>query len=119
MYVFAQQVIPVSAAPDTFYLHNTATTGITPAGEYMNNTEGSVGSTKTFDTVNQDEYWYIDETWPTGNDDATIAAGTYTLNLYFNQLPAAWYDPNWLYRKKITIDNTQVIGASDHSNFPV
>ncbi len=31
----------------------------------------------------------------------------------------AWFDPNWQYRKKITIDNTKVSGGADHTNFPV
>ena len=86
--LLARTADPVFAAPDSFYFHNTATSGITPAGEYMDNTEGTGGSTVLFDTVNQDEYWYHDVTWPTGTDDATIAAGSYTANLYFAGLPA-------------------------------
>ena len=83
----ANQVMPVSAAPDTFYLHNTATSGISPAGRYMNTTEGSAGSTMTFNTVSQNAYWYVDQTWPTGSGNGGIAAGNYTLNMYFNRLP--------------------------------
>ena len=30
-----------------------------------------------------------------------------------------WYNANWQYRKKITIDNTRVSGTGSHSNFPV
>ena len=49
--LLARTADPVTAAPDTFYFHSTATTGITPAGEYMDNTEGTGGSTVTFDTL--------------------------------------------------------------------
>jgi hypothetical protein len=55
----------------------------------MNNTEGSGGSTKAFNTASQDAYWYADVTWPTGNDNASIAAGAYTLNMYFANRPGA------------------------------
>jgi hypothetical protein len=37
----------------------------------------------------------------------------------FKETKAAWYNDNWLYRKKINIDNTRVSGTSNHSNFPV
>jgi hypothetical protein len=85
----AGTVEQVTAAPDTHYLHPTATSGITPAGEYMNINSGSGGSTKAFNTGGQDAYWYVDATWPTGNDNATIAAGTYTFNMYFANRPGA------------------------------
>jgi hypothetical protein len=85
----AGQVETVTAAPDTHYLHPTATSGINPAGEYMNITEGSGGSTKAFNSAGQDAYWYLDQTWPTGNDNATIAAGNYTFNMYFANRPGA------------------------------
>ncbi len=87
-----------------------------PAGKYMNTTEGSGGSTMTFNTATQSAYWYVDETWPTGAGDATIAAGDYTFNMYFNQLPT-WYDADWDCRKKITVNASQVPG--DLTNFPV
>lgn len=32
---------------------------------------------------------------------------------------AGWYNSNWQYRKKITIDNTKVSGSSNLTNFPV
>jgi hypothetical protein len=32
---------------------------------------------------------------------------------------AGWTDPAWLYRKKIVINNAQVAGSSDFTNFPV
>ncbi|MDD1665937.1 MAG: DUF2341 domain-containing protein [Methanomicrobiales archaeon] len=32
--------------------------------------------------------------------------------------PPGWYNGDWVYRKKITIDHTKVIG-SDHADFPV
>ena len=31
----------------------------------------------------------------------------------------AWYNTDWLYRMKITIDQAQVAGSADHLNFPV
>jgi hypothetical protein len=85
----AGQVESVTAAPDTYYLHPTTTSGITPAGEYMNITAGGGGSTKAFNSAGQDAYWYVDQTWPTGNDNATIAAGNYTFNMYFANRPGA------------------------------
>ncbi|MGH7535138.1 MAG: hypothetical protein ACREMG_06090, partial [Gemmatimonadales bacterium] len=85
----AGAVEEVTAAPDTHYLHPTATSGITPAGEYMNTTAGSGGSTKAFNTAAQDAYWYVDATWPTGSGDASIVAGAYTLNMYFANRPGA------------------------------
>ncbi|HEC64991.1 MAG TPA: DUF2341 domain-containing protein [bacterium] len=36
-----------------------------------------------------------------------------------NQEGCTWYLPEWLYRKKVTIDNTKVSGGGDHTNFPV
>ena len=87
--LFSPLVPVVLAAPDSFYLHVTTTNGATTnPGEDMTNTIGSgPTATKTFDTAGQNEYWYVPETWPTGGDDATMAAGSYTLNMYFNQLP--------------------------------
>ncbi|MCA9407373.1 MAG: DUF2341 domain-containing protein [Candidatus Omnitrophica bacterium] len=32
---------------------------------------------------------------------------------------ASWYNRNWKYRKKITIDNTKVSGTANFTNFPV
>ena len=62
---------------------------------------------KTFNSVGN-TYWYADTAWPTGNDDASIASGNYTFNMYFNSLPPAlsWYDSNWNYRKQITVQNS-------------
>ncbi|GAF91701.1 unnamed protein product, partial [marine sediment metagenome] len=120
--ILGQQVIPVSAAPDTLYLRDTTINGASPAGEDMNITQGSSEDTLLFDEVNDEAYWYTELTYPTGGDDASIVAGDYLLKMYFSQLPtipADWYNADWFYRKEITIDNTQVIGASDHSNFPV
>jgi hypothetical protein len=54
----------------------------------MNTTIGSAGSTMAFNTPGQTAYWYSDQTWPTGSGDGGIAAGAYTLNMYFSQLPA-------------------------------
>jgi hypothetical protein len=87
--VLAGTVQEATAAPDTHYLHPTATSGITPAGEYMNTTVGSGGSTKAFNAAGQNAYWYVDATWPTGSGDASIAAGNYTLNMYFANRPGA------------------------------
>ena len=60
----------------------TTTPTYSPAG-----TPGGGGTpTKTFNSVGSN-YWYHDVAWPTGNDNATMAAGDYTLNMYFNSLP--------------------------------
>ncbi|UCC81740.1 MAG: DUF2341 domain-containing protein [Gemmatimonadota bacterium] len=46
-----------------------------------------------------------------------LAAGVSLLTLPGAALGQGWYDPDWGYRKKITIDNTMVAG--DLTNFPV
>ncbi|MGH2621717.1 MAG: DUF2341 domain-containing protein, partial [Anaerolineales bacterium] len=77
------------SAPSSFYsLGSEETAAITPSGKYMNGTTGTGGSTLTFNTAGQNAYWYTDISYPTGGGDASIAAGAYTLNLYFNSLPA-------------------------------
>jgi cellulose synthase/poly-beta-1,6-N-acetylglucosamine synthase-like glycosyltransferase/CheY-like chemotaxis protein len=114
--LLGQQVLPVSAAPDTFYFRDTTANGASPAGEDMNLTQGSSEDTQVFDDVSDEAYWYTDITYPTGGDDSIIAAGNYTLNMYFDQLPT-WYDADWDCRKKITINASQVPG--DLTNFPV
>ncbi len=65
-----------------YYLHDTATSGISPAGKFMNTTLGSGGATMIFDTAGQKAYWYTDTNLTTG-----IEAGGYTLNMYFDELP--------------------------------
>jgi cellulose synthase/poly-beta-1,6-N-acetylglucosamine synthase-like glycosyltransferase len=115
-----KSVVPAFASPDAFYLHDTATSGINPAGKYANSNIGTGGSWLTFDTPSQDAYWYSDISYPTGADDASIAAGNYTLNMYFDSLPSGagnWYDPAWGYRKMLTIDHSQV--ADDLNDFAV
>ena len=59
----------------------------------------------TFDTAAQNAYWYTDITYPTGQDDASIVAGNYTLNMHFGTLPAAqsWWDTNYTTRKQLTV----------------
>ena len=66
---------------------------ISPGGKAMNTTVGTGGTTLSFDTVNQNEYWYAEETWPLGDDNGTIAAGAYNLNMYFNSLPGGASPP--------------------------
>ncbi|MEE9601058.1 MAG: hypothetical protein V3W22_05085, partial [Thermoplasmata archaeon] len=56
------QVATGAPPPERYYLHDTATSGISPAGEYMNATQGSTEATLAFDTVGQSAYWYLDET---------------------------------------------------------
>ncbi|MCK4693496.1 MAG: hypothetical protein KAT23_07685, partial [Anaerolineales bacterium] len=111
-------------SPSTFFkpLGTQETPGVSPAGKEMNTTIGAGAATMTFDTASQNAYWYTDLTYPTGDDDATIVAGNYTLNMYFNSLPTgggSWYDTDWGYRKQITIDNAKVSGSSDLSYYPV
>jgi hypothetical protein len=54
----------------------------------MNNNQGSSEDTLTFDSVDDQAYWYSDLTYPTGDDDASIAAGSYSLNMYFDARPS-------------------------------
>jgi hypothetical protein len=56
-----------------------------------------------FDTAAQNAYWYVDQTWPTEGGNGGIAAGDYTLNMYFNERPRSWWDANYQYRQQITI----------------
>lgn len=78
-----------------------------PAGKFMDASSGTGAATLTFDTTGQNGYWYSDLAYPTGLNDATIASGDYTLNMYFNQLPSAsaWWDANYQYRQQITVTN--------------
>ncbi len=92
-----------TALPDTFYLHDVATSGISPSGRYMNSTQGSSGATMTFDTLYQNAYWYADETWPSGGNDMVIDEGAYSFKMYFNELPRPWWNTSYLYRQKITV----------------
>ncbi|UCF60250.1 MAG: DUF2341 domain-containing protein, partial [Anaerolineaceae bacterium] len=109
--LLGQQVVPVSAAPDAFYFRDTTVNGATPAGEDMNNSQGTSEDTLVFDTTSQAEYWYTDITYPVGGEDAILDAGAYTLNMYFNQLPSStsWWDTDYLYRQKITVTNNDSI----------
>jgi hypothetical protein len=86
--ILSRTVMPASAAPDLFYLRDTTTNGATPAGEDMNNVQGSSEDTLTFDSVDDQAYWYSDLTYPTGDDNAGIAAGSYSLNMYFDARPS-------------------------------
>ena len=104
----------------TFFkpLGNQETNNISPAGKEMTLTLGSGAATLTFDTTAQDAYWYSDLTYPTGQDDATIAAGSYTLNMNFSALPASqsWWDTNDVSRKQLTVS----AGASSiPADYPV
>src|SRR3972149_4284037 len=47
----------------------------------------TAAATFNFGTPGQSAYWYTDIGYPTGADDASIAAGNYTLNTYFDSLP--------------------------------
>jgi hypothetical protein len=107
-------------SPSTFFkpLGSQEQPGITPAGKTMDLIVGSAGSTLTFDTAGQDAYWYTDITYPTGQDDATIAAGSYTLNMHFSALPGiqSWWDTNYASRKQLTVS----AGSSDiPADYPV
>ena len=107
------------SSPSTFYkpLGGEEWAPQNPSGKYINTTIGTGAATLTFDTAGQNAYWYTDVSYPTGLDDATIASGNYTLNMYFNSLPATWYDSGWSSRKMLTIDSTQV--DDNLTNFPV
>ncbi len=97
------QIGTVLAAPDTFYLHDNTTSGITPAGEFMNETQGTVEATVAMDTSGQETYWYADETWPSGSDGMAIAAGSYAFNMYFTELPRPWWNGSYAYRRQVTV----------------
>ncbi len=95
-----------TAFPDRFYLHDVATSGISPAGLEMNTVQGTGGATLTFDTVDQEAYWYTDTSFTSGLD-----AGDYTLNMYFDSVPnslwdGGWWDANWTRRHRLVFDNT-------------
>src|SRR4030067_39854 len=55
----------------------------------MDTVVGAGAATLSFNTPGQNAYWYTDLSYPTGADDASIAAGNYTLDMYFNSLPGA------------------------------
>jgi hypothetical protein len=102
---------------DRYYLHDTATSGISPAGEYMNATQGTAEATITFDTLGQTAYWYVDETWPTGSNEFALAAGNYTFNMYFGGGGgASWWDTNYSSRQPI---NISAGSSSIPSDYPV
>jgi hypothetical protein len=103
--ILGSQVLTVLAAPDYFYLRDTTTNGATPAGEDMSIFQGASEDTMVFDDASDEAYWYTETTYPTGGDDAVIPAGAYSLNMYFDQLPSAWWDTSYLYRKQITVNN--------------
>jgi hypothetical protein len=77
----AADVQSVSAAPDTFYLRTTTLNG---GREMTRGTAGSTNSTLRIDTTAY-FVWYSAETYPTGNDDASIPAGAYTFTLDYNR----------------------------------
>ncbi|MEE9173371.1 MAG: hypothetical protein V3U30_00160, partial [Thermoplasmata archaeon] len=113
--ILAQVATGVSP-PERYYLHDTATSGISPAGEYMNATQGSTEATLTFDTVGQSAYWYLDETLPTGSEDKILAAGNYNFTMYFSELPGGWWDSNYTLRQRI---NISAGSSSIPSSYPV
>ena len=113
--ILAQVATGVSP-PEQYYLHDTATSGISPAGEHMNASQGSTEATIAFDTVGQSAYWYVDETWPTGIEDYGLVAGNYTFSMYFAELPQPWWDANYSFRRPVNIS----AGASSiPANYPV
>ncbi|MCK4693771.1 MAG: LamG domain-containing protein, partial [Anaerolineales bacterium] len=102
--------------PSSFYsLDTQETPGTTPAGNEMNTTLGSGAATSIFDSTDDEAYWYTDLTYPTGSDDASIAAGNYTQHMYFDQLPSAWWDSDYLYRQQITITTTSAAVDAGYS----
>ncbi len=94
------QVAPVVAAPDYFYLHDTALVD----GKDMDIVEGSGAASLDFNSIGQTAHWYSSQSYPTGNDDASLSAGNHTLNMYFGALPGGdWWDLSYSYRDQITI----------------
>ena len=75
------------SSPSSFYkIGPEESSAASPVGKTMNIIEGSAGSTQLFSSTGS-TYWYTDQHWPIGEDDATIAAGAYDLNMYFSGLP--------------------------------
>ncbi|MCH7611439.1 MAG: DUF2341 domain-containing protein [Chloroflexi bacterium] len=103
--LLSTQVGIVSAGPDSLYFYDTSKVGPAPAGETMDNSVGSSAASLTFDTGGQNAYWYTDLSYPTGGDDASIVAGDYLLEMYFNSLPSAasWWDTAYGYKQQITV----------------
>ena len=88
LFSLSRQLSVVEASTVNYFYLATATTDEDTndvSGLYYGGTwqkEGSVvGSANTSVSGNGDHYFYSRE-YPTGDDDATIAAGTYTANLY-------------------------------------
>ncbi len=55
-----------------------------------------------------------------GSASVAVQSGTNTGNNGANwSFGACWYDPNWGFRMKITVDNAKVSGSTDLSYFPV
>ncbi|MBI2846205.1 MAG: response regulator [Chloroflexi bacterium] len=96
--LFSPMVPVVLAAPDTFYLRTAALND----GKEM--TRGTAGSSATTLTINATGVykWYSSETYPTGNDDASIASGAYDFILDYNRAAA-----------NSTITFTAQVGLSD------
>src|SRR3990172_2809554 len=109
--LMTSQVVPASAAPDSFYLHNVTLND----GRSMDTNVGAGGTTMTFGTTGQAAHWYSDLTYPTGGDDATLVAGAYTFNMSFSQLPRPWWDANYGYRQRVTISAGSAAVPADYT----
>jgi hypothetical protein len=74
----------------------------------------------TFDTAGQDAYWYSEDTYPTGGDSGSIAAGTYSATMYFQALPAAGTSVSITVRVSRTASDgsseTQIVSTSTTIN---
>lgn len=82
--VLSTNVPVLRASPDIFFVHNSS-----PGGwpGYELSTAGPSGGTSfAFDSANTDYYWYS-LSMPTGSDQGSIAAGTYSMNMYFQSVP--------------------------------
>lgn len=75
----AAYIISGGGSPTTWYLYNTAVSGVTPAGQNMQTTNSGVTGWQPIKTVNTTAgYWY------SPSETKTYAAGTYTFTLWTN-----------------------------------
>ncbi len=91
-------IIATSTAVNDEIYQFRVTVGGVPITTYSVTPQWTIGTAGTAD-LNQIHYRWR-------NDDGTEGS-------------SGWYDSNWVYRKKLTIDNTDVAGSSNLTNFPV
>jgi hypothetical protein len=81
--------VPVArASPDVLYLHQNIPSGW--PGREMNTAAPLYSAINSLYLIegpsNQNHYWYT-ETYPTGDDEGSIAAGEYRFTIYYRRVP--------------------------------